>query len=139
MNEKILSIKVNYTDEKSVKEIMQYILSGVDEAKEKIESTIGVHTVSIVDESVGSKVDLELADAQKTESTRLVDLNTSLEEKQDTLDQLEEPKKVMDSASAAIKSGIKYGVIGFVAGGFLVAFVVCMLFVMSDGMYAAKE
>ncbi len=139
VNQKILSIKVNYTDEKSVKEIMQYILSGVDEAKEKIESTIGVHTISVVDESVGSKVDLELADAQKAESTRLVDLNTSLEEKQDALDELEEPKKVVDSTSAAVKSGIKYGVIGLVAGGFLVAFVVCMMFVMSDGMYAAKE
>ena len=139
VNEKILSIKVNYTDEKSVKEVMQYILSGVDETKAKIESTIGVHAISIVDESIGSKVDLELADAQKTESTRLVDLNTGLEEKQDALDQLEEPKKVVDSASAAIRSGIKYGVIGFVAGGFLVAFVVCMLFVMSDVLYAAKD
>ena len=77
VDQKILSVKVNYTDEKSVKEIMQYVLSGVDDAKAKIEETIGAHTISVVDESVGSKVDLELADAQKEESTRLVDLNTS--------------------------------------------------------------
>lgn len=139
VDQKILSVKVNYTDEKSVKEIMQYVLSGVDDAKAKIEETIGAHTISVVDESVGSKVDLELADAQKEESTRLVDLNTSLEEKQDALDELQEPKKVVDSTSAAAKSGIKYGILGGVLGAFMAVFFVCVAFLMTDGIYAAKD
>ena len=116
VDQKILSVKVNYTDEKSVKEIMQYVLSGVDDAKAKIEETIGAHTISVVDESVGSKVDLELADAQKEESTRLVDLNTSLEEKQDALDELQEPKKRSDLYPDGIvveKKNIDWGNIGF--------------------------
>ena len=139
VDQKILSVKVNYTDEKSVKEIMQYVLSGVDDAKAKIEETIGAHTISVVDESVGSKVDLELADAQKEESTRLVDLNTSLEEKQDALDELQEPKKIVDSTSAAAKSGIKYGILGAVLGAFMAIFFVCVAFLMTDGIYAAKD
>lgn len=139
VNQKILTVQVNYKDEKSAREIMQYILSGVDDAKANIEETIGVHTISVVDESVGSKVDLDLADAQKAESTRLIDLNNRLEEKQEALDDLEEPKKVVDSASAAVKSGVKYAVLGVVLGAFMAVFFVCVEFLMTDGVYAAKD
>ena len=46
-------------------------------------------------------------------------LNNSLEEKQKTLDELEEPKEAASSAMAALKSGIKYAVLGGVLGGFM--------------------
>lgn len=40
---------------------------------------------------------------------------------------------------AALKSGIKYAVLGGVLGGFMVVFFICVAFLMSDKLYSAKE
>lgn len=52
---------------------------------------------------------------------------------------MQEPKKVVDSTSAAAKSGIKYGILGGVLGAFMAVFFVCVAFLMTDGIYAAKD
>ena len=57
-----------------------------------------------------------MADTQRAETERLTSLNNSLEEKQKTLDELEEPEEAASSAMAALKSGIKYAVLGGVLG-----------------------
>ncbi len=135
----LLTIVVKGDTEAHAKEIMDAMLEGVDDAKRQIRTSIGNHTVSEVSSSVGSLVDLNLQDTQKQQSDRLTSLNDSLESKQDELDAMTEPAKPSTSTMAAIKGGIKYAVLGGVLGAFMVVFFVCVVFLMSDKLYSAKE
>jgi len=135
----LITIKVRHNEEKAAKALMSDILSGVDASQAKIEKSIGEHSVSTVNSSIGSMVDLDLANTQKNERDRLIQLNDSLETKQKELEELEEPKKAATSANAAISSGVKYAVLGGVLGAFMVIFFVCVAFLMSDKLYSEKE
>ncbi len=135
----LLTIEAKGETESTAEKIMDAMLDGVDSKKDQIRTSIGNHTVSQVSSSVGSKVDLNLQDTQKAQSDRLTTLNDSLEKKQDELDALEEPEKPSTSTMTAVKNGIKYAVLGCVLGAFLVVFVVCVIFLMSDKLYSAKE
>lgn len=135
----LITIKVKHNEEKAAKALMKDILSGVEASQTKIAESIGEHTVSTVNSSIGSMVDLDLANTQKTERDRLIQLNDSLETKQAELEELEEPKKAATSTTAAIRSGVKYAVLGGVLGAFLVIFGVCVAFLMSDKLYSEKE
>lgn len=84
-------------------------------------------------------MDLALADQQREKNNQLISLQQSLEEKQQALDDLEEPEKLTSASTATIKDGIKYGVLGGVLGGFMMVFFICVIFVMSDKMYSSKE
>lgn len=92
----------------------------------QITASIGEHTVSTVNEGISSKVDLDLADLQRQQSQKLTDLNDSLQTKQKDLDELEEPEKEDSSKVAALKSAIKFGLVGGFGGAFIVA-VCCLL------------
>ncbi len=125
--------------ESGVKAIMDAMLDGVKDAQSQIRTSIGSHTVSEVSSSVGALVDLKLQNTQKAQSDRLVTLNDSLTKTRDGLDALAEPVAPSSSAMTAVKSGIKYAVLGGVLGAFMVVFVVCVCFLMSDKVYSAKE
>ncbi|MFR3530176.1 MAG: hypothetical protein ACLTTZ_06635 [Lachnospiraceae bacterium] len=105
---------------------MDEMLDHMNELHGQVVASIGEHTVNTVNSSVSAMVDLTLADTQRAETERLTSLNNSLEEKQKTLDELEEPKEAASSAMAALKSGIKYAVLGGVLGGFMVVFFICV-------------
>ena len=135
----MLTIKVRYKSQSEAQKIMEMMLQKVEELTPGITESIGNHTITVVNESLGSSVDLSLADQQRSESTRLETLKTSLETKEKELEEMEEPKKSETSTTAALKNGIKFAVLGGVLGVFMVVFVVCVFFLMSDKVYAAKE
>lgn len=136
---RLLTIDVNHTSEEKAKEVLDAFLVYIEEMKTQITASIGEHTVSTVSESVSSMVNLDLADLQKKQVQKLTDLNDSLQEKQTELDELVEPKKEDSSKRAAAKDAVKFGVIGGFGGAFLVAFIVCIAFVMGDKVYSARE
>lgn len=136
---RLLTIDVNHTSEEKAKEVLDAFLVYIEEMKTQITASIGEHTVSTVSESVSSMVNLDLADLQKKQVQKLTDLNDSLQEKQTELDELVEPKKEDSSKRAAAKDAVKFGVIGGFGGAFLVAFIVCIAFVMGDRVYSARE
>ncbi|MCI8536093.1 MAG: hypothetical protein HFG68_11120 [Hungatella sp.] len=135
----ILTIQVRHESEEKAKAILDDLLAGVNQFKGQIRSSIGNHTITEVSRSLGALVDLSLVDQQKNQTERLIQLNDSLQEKQTELDELEEPEPVVTAASAVLKGGIKYALIGGVLGAFIVIFFVCVIFVMSDKLYSAKE
>ena len=135
----LLTINVKHKTKSDAKKVMDEMLDHMNELHGQVVASIGEHTVNTVNSSVSAMVDLTLADTQRAETERLTSLNNSLEEKQKTLDELEEPKEAASSAMAALKSGIKYAVLGGVLGGFMVVFFICVAFLMSDKLYSAKE
>lgn len=135
----MLTIKVRYKTQAEAQKIMEMMLQKVEELTPGITESIGNHTIAVVNESLGSSVDLSLADQQRSESTRLETLKTSLETKEKELEEMEKPKKNETTTTAALKTGIKFAVLGGVLGVFMVVFFVCVSFLMSDKVYAAKE
>lgn len=138
-NNNLLSIQVRHETEDSARETLEKFVAGVKGFKNQVERSVGEHTVTEVDRSEGSLVDLSMADKQKSESDRLIDLNDRLAVKEQEIEDLEEPEEPASSYKAAFKDGAKYGIVGCVLGAFAVAFVVCVIFVLSDKVYSAKE
>lgn len=135
----LLTIKVRYSDKEKAQEILDGILSNVTGLQEQIAATIGPHTVSIVNQAVGSTVDMDLVKQQKDARDQLTDLQQSLSDKEAALKELKEPSAPSLGKSAAVKAGVKYAVLGGVLGVFVVAFCISAVFVMSDKVYAAKD
>ena len=125
---RLLTIDVYHTSKEEAKKVLDAFLDHVNEMQGQITSSIGEHTVSTVNESVSTLVNLDLADLQKKQS-----------QKQTELDELEEPKKEDSSKRAALKSAIKFGLVGGFGGAFLVAFIVCVAFLMGDKVYSSRE
>ena len=138
----LLIVQVRHTDEKLANQLMTNILEGVNQSESRIQSVIGTHTITQVNKSLGSLVDLSLADRQRNEREQLALLTDSLAEKNTSLETMEKeemPKPVESGSHSVAKSGIKYGVLGGVLGAFAVMFFVCVIFLMSDKVYSAKD
>ena len=135
----LLTIKVRYSDKEKAQDILGSILSEVNALQEQIAGTIGPHTVSVVNQTAGSTVDMDLAKLQKTNRDAITELQTSLADKEKALKELKEPSAPVAGMSAVVKSGVKYAVLGGILGVFAVAFCISAMFVMSDKVYAAKD
>lgn len=135
----LLTIKVRYSDKETAEKILNSVLSEVSSLQKQVESAIGPHTVSIVNQTVGSTVDMALASQQKSARDQITSLQQSLTEKEDALKELEEPKAPITGGTAVMKTGVKYAVLGGILGVFAVAFCISAVFVMSDKVYAAKD
>ena len=115
------------------------MIAWLNKLKPQVVSTIGEHAINIVNNSVGSGVDLAHAETLAIQEQKLIDLQTSLKVKQDEFEALEEPTKDTFSMFSAVKSAVKFGVIGGVLGAGIVVVIVCVVFLMSDKVYSAKE
>ncbi|NBH34017.1 hypothetical protein D3Z58_10735 [Clostridiaceae bacterium] len=135
----LLTIKIKHTNKKKAEAILGDILDLVEKLHQQISTNIGEHTINILNKSSGSTVDLALANRQDDESLRLETLKQSLTDKEKALEDLVEPTETKSSKITAIKSAVKYCILGGVLGGFMVVFIVCVLFLMSDKLYSPKE
>ena len=135
----LLTITVRYSDKEKAQEILNNILDNVTAMQEQIAGTIGPHSVSIVNQTIGSTVDVDLAKQQKAARDQITDLQKSLSDKEAALKELKEPQAPSLGMRAVIKTGVKYAILGGILGVFAVAFCISALFVMSDKVYAAKD
>ncbi len=135
----LLTLQVRYEDEEGARVIMDYLVDGVKQFRHEIADSVGDHVITKVSSSIDSVVDLDLIEAQEGQQQRLTLLNNNLKQKQTALDGLTEPEDMSAPAASALKNGVKYGVLGGVLGAFMVVFFVCVVFLMSDKLYSAKQ
>lgn len=136
---RVFTICVKHNNEVDAQALLDAMIALVDEVKANLSGMIGEHEIHVLHSEVSSGVDLELAAAQKAQEERLKELNKTLTEKQDEMNTLAEPVMKNLSVMSAVKSGIKFAVLGGVLGGFMMVFGVCVMFLMTDKMYSAKE
>lgn len=136
---RIITINVKHVSKEEAQAVLDDVIVWLNNLKPQVVSMIGDHTISIVNNSTSSRVDLAHAETQETQEQKLVDLETSLETKQKELDELEAPEKTEFSMKTAVKSAVKFAVVGGVLGAGMVVFAVCVLFLMSDKVYSANE
>ena len=135
----LITVKVRHSEKKKAQEILDALLEKVEMIQGQINNSIGEHTVTVVNDGMSFFVDLKLSEQQQTEKDRLTTLRNSLDTKEKEAKELKEPTAPASSVMAVAKSGVKYGVLGGVLGGFMSVFFVCVAFLMSDKVYAAKE
>lgn len=113
-------IEVTYEDLDTAEWILNEILKQVTERHDELAELAGSHAVSLINRGSGYFYDSSLADLQKQNSDKITSYENSLRDKKNALEEMEMPEKsaVMSSNSVA-KDGIKFGIIGVLAGGFL--------------------
>lgn len=136
---KILTIRAKHSDADKAEATLDAIVAKIETLQPQITEMIGKHSVELLNREVRSNVDLELAETQQKQEQKLTELNKLLTEKQKQLTELKAPSKPDFSMTSVIKSGIKFAILGGVAGAFLVVFAICVIFLMTDKVYSSKE
>lgn len=135
----ILTVRVKNDTEKTAAALLDAIIEKAEEIQPIFSQNIGRHTFKIINRSVGTGVDLDLAEKQQKKSKGLTDLRSTLSNKEKAIAELQEPAAIQSAFAAALKSGIKYGVLGGGLGFFAAILFTSATFLLSDKLYSAKE
>ena len=135
----LVTVLIRSDNAQSAKEIMDALLACLNAVQTEIAEAMGEHTLSTVNTGVTARVDEELADLQEDAADRLVEYADYLEEYRADLGLLSAPAMTAMSVGSVVKGAVKYAVVGFLVGAFLVAGVACIGFVVGDKVYSADE
>lgn len=135
----ILNISVCHTSIEASEQIMNRLLNFLPEIQEQVTESICENTYSVVFDTVGTAVDQSLVERQERETNRLLEMEEKLTATQEELQELKPPAMAELSTSSAVKSGIKWAILGGVAGVLLVCFGGCVCFICTDRVYSAEE
>lgn len=136
----MFNVTVTCVDEKGAEEILDKIIDNVETLQLEVQERLGQHNISLLNQNTGVVTDQSLADYQQLKVKNLADTNKSLEDAEKALKDLVEPEKpVALSKISILKAGIKYGVLGWLAGAFLVAFGVFVAFVMNGKLSSDND
>ena len=104
------------------------------EYRDAMNEEFGPHTIAQVNERLNQDANQELAEKQLSFINKVTEIKTKLTDLENTSDSLEnaEPEAPAVSKTAILKSGIKYGILGVILGGFMMVFFVCVAYLMSD-------
>jgi Zn-dependent metalloprotease len=136
----MITVSVTYKDGEGTQKILDNILEGVNARQSELKSSLGPHSVILMNGETSMVADQELADSQNERVNSLSEIQTRLEEAQRSLDELEEPQAPTGlSFKGVLKSAVKYGVLGAILGGFMTAFVWCVIYVINPRLHSAEE
>lgn len=128
----MLNVSVTYTDKEGAGEILNGILDNINTMYPAIQEHLGKHSLAVMNQNVGVITDQVLANYQKQKVVDLAETNKKLEDTEKALKTLEKPVKPFALSKLSVaKAGIKYGLLGGLAGAFLVACSVCAVFIMN--------
>lgn len=135
----LVTVMIRSGDAESAKKIMDSLLVCLDTVQQEITATMGKHTLNKVNAGITVMVDEDLADLQEDAADRLLEYTDYLGEYHYALGQLSAPVAPDMSISNVLKGVIKYAVVGFIGGAFLVAAIAFISFVIGDKVYSAEE
>lgn len=138
---RMVTLSIRNVDEQSCEEILGYALEGIHAKQDEIQTTIGEHELSTLNQSKYETVNLDLDTWQKNNQQYILDLNASLKERVDNLAKWRlkpEPKKEYEKAAIA-KDSCKKAIIGFIVAGVLAAMFIAFRSIISDKVQDAKS
>ena len=128
---------------------MNELLGHLDEVQASISAAIGSHTVATVAQSCSCMVSTDLLAQQQAQSDNIAALQTQMQTLQAAREQLDETYADTQANWATVSepvfhpallsSIVKFALIGFVVGMFVVAGIVCVQFLAAGRVYSAKE
>lgn len=136
----MFNVTVTCADEKEAEEILDKIIDNVESLQPEVQDRLGQHNISLLNQNAGVVTDQSLVDYQQLKVKNLADTNKNLEDAENALKDLVEPGKPASLSKISIlKVGIKYGVLGLLAGAFLFALVVCVAFVLNGKLKSDND
>lgn len=139
----MLYVSVSGPDENWVSTVLQDVCEEVNAKQDELSVELAAHTIREVRSGIVTKVDTEYLDRQQKIRGYVTSMNKSLDEAEASLKDLKEPDKaeVLSVADTGLdkKAVVKYAVVGFLAGGFCVAFVLFMVYILNDKVASEKE
>lgn len=145
----LLTLRVNAADQNSAEKILNELLGHLDEVQASISAAIGSHTVATVAQSCSCIVSTDLLAQQQAQSDNIAALQAQMQTLQAAREQLDETYADTQANWAAVSepvlhaallsSIVKFALIGFVVGVFVVAGIVCVQFLAAGRVYSAKE
>ena len=145
----LLTLRVNAADQNSAEKILNELLGHLDEVQASISAAIGSHTVATVAQSCSCIVSTDLLAQQQAQSDNIAALQTQMQTLQAAREQLDETYADTQANWATVSepvlhpallsSIVKFALIGFVVGVFVVAGIVCVQFLAAGRVYSAKE
>lgn len=123
--------------ETEVETVRKEVVKKLNDFIPLVTESVTEHRVEILDDSTYSYTDSSLFTYQSDIKKELTDLQ---QEYYDTLEDLEELEKdtVLDKPDT-VKSGIKYGIVGFIVGAFLVCAWYAAKYIFSPKVYSHSE
>lgn len=158
---KLLHITVVGDDKQQVQSISDAIIQGLQNASVHMNASVAAHRLELLSSYVGNDADTSIpigmipeagantSDAsyqtsieelQKNYTSSITDMQNQLLDCNNQLSELEEPEPpVGASRTSVLKEGIKYGIIGFVAGAFVLAFVYALQYLLCGKLMDGDE
>lgn len=146
----IISLSVCYKDEKTANLMLDDILEQMEENKADLEKSFGSHSITVLNRTSGLMIDTGLADQQKNNQDVITNYNTDLTNRENLANSLVEPEKPQEESTAVEevagqpaaglkKAGIKYIILGGVAGVFLLAVFWGMIYLLSGKLHSESD
>lgn len=158
---KLLHITVVGDDKQQVQAISDAIVQGLQNASVQMNASVAAHRLELLSSYVGNDADASIpigmipeagvntSDAsyqtsieelQKNYTSSITDMQNQLLDCNNQLSELEEPEPpVGASRTSVLKEGIKYGIIGFVSGAFVLAFVYALQYLLCGKLMDSDE
>ena len=158
---KLLHITVVGDDRQQVQTISEAIVQELQNASAQMNASVAAHRLELLSSYVGNDADTSIpigmiseagantSDAsyqtsiegiQKSYTNSITDMQNQLLDCNNQLSELEEPQPPVGASRASVlKEGIKYGIIGFVAGAFVLAFIYALQYLVCGKLMDSDE
>lgn len=134
-----LTVSLQLPTQEAAQTVLTVLEEQIAGAGEQIEKNVSAHSAVIAEQSVNTKLDMELAQTQKDAYLLLDELETELEEAQKALAAVAPPAAQTGSLKAVVKKAIIFAVVGGVLGVFLTVAVIWVAHIGTDKVYAARN
>lgn len=119
-NSNTFAIGVTYEDLNTAEWILDEILMQINEAHDELACLVGDHTINLMGKNSEYVYDSEMSNRQKQNFDKITSYENDLQEKKNAINSLKEPEMpTRASTTNMLKTGIKYSIVGLLAGGFL--------------------
>ena len=126
----VLDVRVVHTDIDSAREVYNLIIDYMNQKKGEFEKNIGSYTITLLNESESASVDLGLKESQVANLDTINVLRETLTTKEESFDTLVMPTQGIS---------LKLPVIGAILGGFVVAAVFVVLFLIDTTLKTEQD
>lgn len=122
-------------DEASVTRQMAFFADRMNAITETASQSVGPHTIAIVGEDTGTRLDVDLPLQKDTINKQIAEWQKALQEQRQILINLEDEEE----PEAPGKHLVRYTVIGFVLGAFLLCGIYAVRYLFSDRLIGARQ
>ena len=136
----LFTLSVRYPDEAGAEKILTAIIDGMQSKRVEYMREMGEFDLVVVSKDVNTIVDSELATFQSQKFAEINTLQNNLYNKQKLLEGLSRPSSAQQySRKNMLKSGIKYGVVGFAAGCIALFFLIAVIVLLRGFILSGDE